>query len=201
MKLNIQYLTQHSSFVFKNRILKKIFNFSRLFFWKIQGMNIGKNTMISNLHVTWPHQVRIGANCKLEHEIYFKFVGVWRKESSIIIRNNTFIGNHCEFNISNGVEIGTNCLIASGVKFIDHNHVAYLNGLPIRLQEIILNDNDKIIIEDDVWIGFNAIILKGVIIEKGAIIAAGAVVSKSVPSNEIWGGVPAVKIGKRETIR
>ena len=55
----------------------------------------------------------------------------------------------------------------------------------------------EIIIENDVWIGVNAIVLKGVCIEKGAVIAAGAVVNQLIPSNEIWGGVPAKKIGDR----
>jgi acetyltransferase-like isoleucine patch superfamily enzyme len=54
-----------------------------------------------------------------------------------------------------------------------------------------------ITIEDDVWIGVNAVILKGVTIGKGAIIGAGAVVTKFVPPYEIWGGIPAKKIGQR----
>ena len=55
-----------------------------------------------------------------------------------------------------------------------------------------------IIINEDVWIGANAIILKGVEINKGAIIAAGSVVTNSIPSYEIWGGVPARKISERK---
>ena len=47
------------------------------------------------------------------------------------------------------------------------------------------------IIEEDVWIGVNAIILKGIIIGKGAIVAAGAVVTKNVPPNTIVAGNPA----------
>lgn len=47
------------------------------------------------------------------------------------------------------------------------------------------------IIKDRVWIGANVIILRGVTIGEGAIIAAGAVVTKDVPSQEMWGGVPA----------
>jgi len=53
------------------------------------------------------------------------------------------------------------------------------------------------IIEDEVWIGAGAIILRGVRIEKGAIVAAGSVVTKNIPSYEIWGGVPAKFIRKR----
>jgi len=55
-----------------------------------------------------------------------------------------------------------------------------------------------IYIEEDVWFGCNVVVLKGVYIGKGAVIAAGAVVNKSIPPYEIWGGVPAKKIGVRK---
>lgn len=53
------------------------------------------------------------------------------------------------------------------------------------------------VIEDDVWVGYGAVILAGVRIGRGAIIAAGAVVTKEVPAYEIWGGIPAKKLGER----
>jgi len=49
-------------------------------------------------------------------------------------------------------------------------------------------------IEDKAWIGFNAIILKGLTIGEGAIVAAGAVVSKDVAPYTLVGGNPAVFI-------
>ncbi|MFT6599957.1 MAG: maltose O-acetyltransferase [Alloalcanivorax sp.] len=57
------------------------------------------------------------------------------------------------------------------------------------------------VIEDGVWIGANAVILRGVHIAEGAVIAAGAVVNRDVPKGEIWGGVPARFIGKRQIVR
>jgi len=48
-----------------------------------------------------------------------------------------------------------------------------------------------IIVDDDVWIGANAIVLSGVRVGQGAVIAAGAVVTKDVPPYAIVGGVPA----------
>lgn len=51
------------------------------------------------------------------------------------------------------------------------------------------------VIGDGVWIGAHAIILRGVRIGDRAVIAAGAVVTKDVPPGEIWGGVPARRIG------
>ena len=47
------------------------------------------------------------------------------------------------------------------------------------------------------WIGTGAIVLQGVKIGDGAVVAAGAVVTKDIPANEVWGGVPAKYIKKR----
>lgn len=49
----------------------------------------------------------------------------------------------------------------------------------------------KIVIEDDAYIGSGSHIMPGVTIGKGSLVAAGSVVSKSIPSREMWGGVPA----------
>ena len=51
-----------------------------------------------------------------------------------------------------------------------------------------------VIIENDVWIGMNCIILKGVTIGSGAVIAAGSIVIKDVDSNSVYAGNPARKI-------
>ncbi len=53
------------------------------------------------------------------------------------------------------------------------------------------------IIEDYVWICSRAILTPGVHIGKGAVIASGAVVTHDIPPYEVWGGVPAKKIGER----
>lgn len=157
-------------------------------------MEIGKGTYFSKVNVTWPHQVSIGNNCNLEHNIYFHFDGIYSKGPSIVIGDNVFIGNNTEFNITDKIIIGNNCLIAAGCRFVDHNH-------GIELGELIRNQMAPklaINIEDDVWFGCNCVVLKGVKIGKGAVIAAGAVVNKSILPYEIWGGVPAKKIGVRK---
>ncbi len=58
-------------------------------------------------------------------------------------------------------------------------------------------NKDKLKIGNDVWIGYEAVILSGVTIGDGAIIGARAVVTKDVPSYTVVGGVPAKPIRKR----
>ena len=52
-------------------------------------------------------------------------------------------------------------------------------------------------IEDDVWVGANAVVLPGVRIGKGAVIGAGAVVTQNVNEFSVMGGVPARLLSKR----
>ncbi|ADY52873.1 galactoside acetyltransferase (LacA) [Pseudopedobacter saltans DSM 12145] len=159
---------------------------------KLYGLD-SKSTIPCSTKFTWPHKVKIGKNTYLEHDIFFKHDGPYTSGNSILIGNNVFIGNHCEFNIAASILIEDNVLIASGCKFIDHDHGIESNQL-IRTQRGL---NKPITIEQDVWIGCNSVILKGVKIGHGTIIGAGSIVTKSIPSNEIWAGVPAKLIKKR----
>ena len=189
----MQKKIQKGIFVLRFRYLKKSANSLRKLFLKVQGMKVGTDTTLPKMHITWPHQVAIGNRCRLEHDIYFHYDGIWQEGPSIIIGDNNFIGYGCEFNITKKITIGHDCLIASGSKFIDHNHGTALTEL-MRTQK---STDAAIVIGNNVWIGANVVILKGVTINDGAIVAAGAVVNKTIPANEIWGGIPAKKIGDR----
>ena len=106
--------------------------------------------------------------------------------------------------------IGKFCSIACGAKFLFNSANHRLQSLStytfplfyeeweqeMNLTEAWDNKGD-IIIGNDVWIGYEAVILAGVTIGDGAIIGTGAVVTKDVPPYTIVGGVPAKPIRKR----
>ena len=100
-------------------------------------------------------------------------------------------------NTSYEIFIGNLCSIGGNVKFllgIDHptNLIStYPFKKTILESGIDAISKGDIIIDDDVWIGENAIILSGVHIGQGAVVAAGAVVTKDVPPYAVVGGVPA----------
>lgn len=107
--------------------------------------------------------------------------------------------------------IGKFCSIACGAKFIFNSANHSLSSLssypfPIFFEEWGLDVKDitkawdnkgDIVIGNDVWIGYEAVILSGVTIGDGAIIGARAVVTKDIPPYTIVGGVPAKPIRKR----
>ena len=164
--------------------------------WSLQGAQFGAGTRVPLLHMTWPHQVAVKTNCVLEPNIYFKYDGHWMPGPSIIIGDRVFIGTGCEFNIRNRILVGNDSLIASGCRFIDHDHAMNMHQGPMNQQPC---PNAPIILEEDVWLGVNVVVLKGVTLGRGCVIGAGAIVTKSVPPYEIWAGVPARKISSRQT--
>lgn len=107
--------------------------------------------------------------------------------------------------------IGKFCSIACGAKFIFNSANHTLSSIstypfPIFFEEWGLNIKDvaaawdnkgDIIIGNDVWIGYEAVIMAGVTVGDGAIIGTRAVVTKDVPPYTIVGGVPAKPIRKR----
>lgn len=180
-------------FFIRIKLLKFFINYLRTFYLKFLGMKIGKSTLMPNCYVPWPHQVSLGSNCIIEHDIYFHFDGPYSKGPKIIIGNKCFLGNNIEFNIREKLIIAKNSLIGSGTKIIDHDH-------NIEGKDRLPNKDGKqssIFIKENTWVGANVIILKGVCIGSGAVIGAGSVVTKSIPDGEIWAGVPAKKIGER----
>ena len=107
--------------------------------------------------------------------------------------------------------IGKFCSIACGAKFIFNSANHTLSSVstypfPIFFEEWGLNIKDvaaawdnkgDIIIGNDVWIGYEAVIMAGVTVGDGAIIGTRAVVTKDVPPYTIVGGVPAKPIRQR----
>ena len=88
---------------------------------------------------------------------------------------------------------GPNLTIITG----DHKYIAgrWLDSVSGEEKEDYYDQD--VIIEEDVWVGANVTILKGVTIGKSSIIAAGALVIKDVPPYSIVGGVPAKVLKKK----
>lgn len=119
---------------------------------------------------------------------------VFAKGFNIVIGNNVQFGPYC--NVACDVIYKRNILMGGHVYFVGKkDHAFDVPGQLIWDGE--RGDDSMTIVEEDVWIGYNSIIISGVHIGKGSIVAAGSVVTKDVPSCEIWGGNPAKKIKNR----
>jgi acetyltransferase-like isoleucine patch superfamily enzyme len=90
------------------------------------------------------------------------------------------------------VIIGDNALIAQRVSLIASNH-STAGDQPYR---DLLWDEDKtdVIIGENVWLGAGVVVLPGCVIGRNSVVGAGSVVTRSVPANQVWAGVPARKL-------
>ena len=104
----------------------------------------------------------------------------------VIIGDHTRIGLHNT--IIGPVDIGNHVNLAQGITVTALNH--NFSDTNKRIDEQGVSTN-PVTIEDDVWIGANAVILPGVTIGEHSVVAAGAVVTKDVPPHSLVAGVPA----------
>lgn len=115
---------------------------------------------------------------------------------NIEIGDDVFIGEHAHISIHNKLTIGNGVMIGPYVTIIGGDHNFSVKGKKIsEMKDGGLNL--PIIIEDDVWIGANVTILKGITIGEGAIVGAGSVVTKDVSKYSIFAGNPSKLIKGR----
>jgi galactoside O-acetyltransferase len=147
-----------------------------------QGISVGRG-----------NRIVIGQHCIIAAKISFD-----ASNGLISVGNNTYIGaSHlvCHTRIT----IGDDAVISWGVTVVDHD--SHSTKWSERACDVADWRNGKkewskvaiapVTIGDKVWIGFNAIILKGITIGEGAVVGAGAVVTKDVPPYTIVAGNPA----------
>lgn len=156
-----------------NLIINKILDWQsslRVLFWSLLLKKIGSNVTIrGRVVIMSPQNVEIG------HDV--------------------LLNSDCKIGGQNGIKIGNFVQLAYNVNLVSEDH-AYDNPLlPIKNQGY--KKTGPIIVEDDVWIGANAVIMPNITIGRGSIIGANAVVTKDIEPYAIVGGVPAKLIKYR----
>ncbi|WP_104722763.1 acyltransferase, partial [Helicobacter mesocricetorum] len=111
------------------------------------------------------------------------------------VGRHTFVGPFCVLDGSGGLEIGSSCSISAGVHIYTHNSVKWAFSGGKESYEYA-----PVIIEDDCYIGPNAVITQGVKISKGAVVGACSFVNCDVPSFTKVAGIPAKKIGESKNM-
>ena len=121
-----------------------------------------------------------------DYSVIESFACINNAVGDVMIGNHTRIGLHNT--IIGPVEIGSHVNLAQGITVTALNH--NFDDTQKRIDEQGVS-TIPVTIEDDVWIGANAVILPGVTIGNHSVVAAGAVVTKDVPPHSLVAGVPA----------
>jgi acetyltransferase-like isoleucine patch superfamily enzyme len=179
----------------------RFFYYEPLF--RSQCRRVGKRLWMEKLPYIVNHgSIHIGSNVRLSGKPSFAFSSNLYPEPSITIGDNTFIGHQTSFSMGKSIVIGHDCFIASGVQISDNDghpldYRDRMKHFPPRLENV-----RDVRIGDNVWIGGNALILKGVTIGDRAIVGARAVVTRDVSPDTVVAGNPArvIKIlGAKDT--
>lgn len=182
--------------IWMNKTLWTIICRTKIKFWSIQA---GKNISFIGRTIFYKEiqsEIRIGNNCIFNSSSFFNFRGI----------------NHCCI-LQTGAEnaeinIGDNCGF-SGVSIISKYKVTIGNHVNIGANSAIGDCDDHpdlyktkpapVFIKDNVWIGMNVIILKGVTIGENTVIGAGSIVTKDIPANVVAAGNPC-KVIKQKSL-
>ena len=164
---------------------------------RISGsVRVGRDT-----RVQWRYLSRLRQGNRLvigDQSIFNANVSFDAQGGKIIVGDRSYVGRS-HLVCHSHIDIGSDVIISWGVTIVDHNsHSVNWSGRSADVLEWakgIKNwcevKRSPVVIKDKVWIGFNAIILKGVTVGEGAVIGAGSVVIKDVPAYCVAAGNPA----------
>jgi acetyltransferase-like isoleucine patch superfamily enzyme len=147
-----------------------------------------------------PHAIQIGTQSLCMGEIL-----IAGQHGKVIIGDWCSLSPGSKIWAMEKIEIGARVFVSHGVQIFDNNsHSLSARDRHDRFRELRTAGrhlqpeaatHKPVRIEDDVWIGFNSAILKGVTIGRGAVIGACSVITRDVPPYAIMVGNPARKVG------
>jgi galactoside O-acetyltransferase len=180
----------------KDRI-KNIF-FVRLRVWKYSFLSecknvIGKPIAKQPLLLNGKGKIIFDSNCKFGYKASpmfyssYCYIEARNTDSEIVFGKNNYFNNNCSIEANTSIEFGNDVLVGVNCSFLDNDghHLAIdkrKNGIP---------NAAPIRIRNNVFIGDNVTVLKGVTIGDNTVIGNGSIVTKSIPSNSVAVGNPA----------
>jgi acetyltransferase-like isoleucine patch superfamily enzyme len=182
----LKYLFSHFEQFEQNKKLALISKFKQVG----KNFQIGKDFSIHN-----PNYMEFGANFsalqRFRIEAWDHFQGQ-KFTPRIKIGDNVIFNTDIHIGCINYIEIGDNCLFASRIYITDHQHGDTSEGMiEIIPSQRPLVSKGAVVIEKNVWVGEGVVIMPGVTIGENSIIGANSVVTKSVPKNTVYAGIPA----------
>lgn len=137
------------------------------------------------------NKCKIGCSPKMYHAgmPFYTRLLVDCQEGTITIGDNCRV-NGASIHAGNSITIGNNCVIATGVSIMDSNgHEVYSKDRTVG------SDTPRpVVIGNNVWIGLNAVILRGTSIGNNSVVTAGSVVKGVFPKNSLISGNPAIVV-------
>lgn len=110
-------------------------------------------------------------------------------KGGFVIGANSTVNQYCHMDNRGGIFIGENVSISPGVSVVTADHNVHSVNFEGRTSPVVIKDYS--------FIGYESLILKGVVIGRGSVVAARALVIKDCDDFSIYVGAPSVRIGSR----
>jgi acetyltransferase-like isoleucine patch superfamily enzyme len=172
------------------RFLKYLFNRLNTLFYKSFLKECGPGTIIEfGAHIESPNRVSLGSNVYIGRKT---IINSENTTGTLSIENNVHIGTDCHIDHTGLLVIKANTLISEKVFIYTHSHGYDPRSLPDPIDKTI---------EENVWIGSQAVVLESSAkVAKGIILAANSVATKQLTeTNGIYAGLPAKLIKKYDS--
>lgn len=147
----------------------KLFNFTRVSFKAIPKMNHSFKIAIKG-----GCKLILGKNFRSRNNVSFRIYN----DGIVAVGDNCFFNDGCSINCQKNISFGNDVICGQNVMFFDHDH-DYKNDMSQFIK-------DDIKIGNNVWIGANTIILKGVTIGDNVVVAAGSIVRKDIDNGVMF---------------
>ncbi len=175
----------------------------RFYLGRYPQVRIGRSSRVrwDRIHgLTRDSTLEVGSDCVCHCRIAFD-----RGTARVVIGNRTYVGAS-SLVAAQEIVIGDDVLVSWGVTIVDHD--SHSLHFPQRQEDVRLWKSGRkdwthvpqkpVRVGDKSWLGFNAIVLKGVTVGEGSVVAAGSVVTKDVPPWSVVAGNPAKVIRELE---
>ncbi|CAN5154410.1 acyltransferase [soil metagenome] len=178
-------------------VLNSIFNLYTVFVtrkFKKMGVGCSIRPILNTTHsenISFGNDVSVGILCWIDTNISLT------PTPKLTMGNRVHIGAYSMIIAANNIEIGNNVLMSERVIILDHIH-DYTDVKKAVIDQPIVSKG-KIVLEDDCFIGANAVIMENIRIGKHAVVGANSVVTKDVPPFSVVAGIPAKVIKKYDS--
>ncbi len=157
---------------------------------KLNGVKFGSKVIGNSFYLKNLGVMKIGNKVRFQSypngSSHRTAISTYYNLATIIIGDNCALNGtilHC----NELIKIGNNCMFGPGTILCDNDSHKVELEYSKRIEKAI---SKPIVIENNVWIGMNCLIMKGVTIGENSIIAAGSIITKNIPANGLYGGNP-----------
>jgi bifunctional N-acetylglucosamine-1-phosphate-uridyltransferase/glucosamine-1-phosphate-acetyltransferase GlmU-like protein len=160
----------------------------RNLYYRMLGVRLKGYVLMRQIEIPRNYQdIEIGSGAALDRGVVLLCTGPADGSIRLRIGPDTYINRHTMLDATISLEIGSHCAIGPGCYLTDHDH-----GLDPSLPPLgqpMLSAPTRL--GNEVWLGANVVVLKGVTIGDSAVVGAGSVVTKDIPADAVAVGVPA----------